>query len=829
VIGKTISHYRILEKLGGGGMGVVYKAEDIRLNRMVAVKFLPEEVSHDREALKRFQREARAASALNHPHICTVYDIGEHEGQPFIVMECLEGQTLKHVLDVGARGARPTEQGERRSPLRTDEILDLGIQIADGLEAAHAKGIIHRDIKPANIFITTRGQAKILDFGLAKLTPSVAAASRRRSDDEDVAATAVTAGDESLTSAGMVMGTVEYMSPEQVLAKEVDARSDLFSFGLVLYEMATGRHAFAGDSMGMIFDAILHAAPVPPLRLNPGLPPELERIVSKALEKDAGARYQTAADLKADLERLKSETAGKVGVGLAMLWRARRAAALPRRWRLALGASALVTCFAVLIGLNVGGLRDRLFGRIGGPPRAIKLAVLPFANLTGDPEQEYLSDGLTQEMIAQLGRLHPQSLSVIARTSVMRYKKSDKPIDQIGRELGVDYVLEGSERHEAGRIRITAELIQVRDQTQLWAESYERELAGVMALQSEVAQKVAGSLALTLLPAEQARLANVHAINPEAYDAYLKGLHHWYMFTPSDFDTALQYYELALAKDPNYAPAYAGVALIWASRSQAGWVTHSEATPIAKAAALKAVELDPANAEAHFALAGVRAWHEWDWADAESEFKRSIELNPSYPDARAFYSHLLNHLRRPKEAMTQIERAMELDPFNELFQSLYAVDLLYVRRYDEAIAQCRTALRTVPDHPVAQNILWWALSLKRMQNEALAVSKAYLNGVYRDRDVEKAFDRGYAEGGYSGAMRRAAEALAAHFRKSYVNPSDIAQLYLEAGEKAQALEWLEKGVEVRDPNMPYIGAPFYDSLRADPRFQALLRRMNLPP
>jgi TolB-like protein/predicted Ser/Thr protein kinase len=806
MIGKSVSHYRIVEKLGSGGMGVVYKAEDTTLGRQVAVKFLPEEWTHDRQALERFQREARAAAALNHPNICTIYEVGEYEGQPFLAMELLEGETLEQRLSA--------------QPLKVNEILELAIPIALALEAAHAKGIVHRDIKPANIFLTQERGVKILDFGLAKV------------ERAGGPSTASLVPAESLTAAGGVVGTVHYMSPEQALGERVDARTDLFSFGSVLYEMATGRAPFLGSTLAETIAHILQSEPEAMGRFNSEVPAELERITLKCLEKKRQERYQTAKELRVDLQGLKHATeSGQAGAtaGRAVAKKGRLGVSRRKRLFAAIAGATIILVAAVLIALNVAGLRGRLLPLRPTPAHAIKLAVLPFANLTGDPEQEYLSDGLTQEMIAQLGRLHPQSLSVIARTSVMRYKKTDKAIDQIGRELGVDYVLEGSERHEAGRIRITAELIQVRDQTQLWAETYERELAGILALQSEVAQKVAGSLALTLLPAEQARLANVHAINPEAYEAYLKGLHHWYKLTPGDIDTAQRYFELALEKDPNYALAHVGIALIWAGRQQMGFASPSEAAPKAKAAALKAVAMDDTLADAHFVLAVVEAWSDWDWAGAEAEFKRSIELNPSYPDARAYYSHLLNNLRRPKEAMTQIERAMELDPFNELFQTAYAIDLLYVRRYDEAIAQCRTALRTVPDHPAALSTLWWALSLKGMHNEALAAIKAALNVEYSDRDVEKALDRGYAEGGYSVAMQRAAEALAAHFRKSYANPCDIADLYLEAGEKVQALDWLEKGVEVRDPNMPYLGVPFYDSLRSDPRFQALLRRMNLPP
>ena len=754
MVGKTISHYQILEKLGEGGMGVVYKARDTRLGRSVAIKVVNAEFN------QRFEREARAISALNHPHICTLHDVGEHDGAPYLVMEYVEGEPLKGPLPVG-------------------EALRYAIQTAQALAAAHKAGIVHRDLKPDDILLTGEGSVKVLDFGLAKLQPTV------KTDAPSLT---------TMTEQGAIAGTGPYMSPEQAQGEAVDPRSDLFSFGAVLYELLSGRRAFRGETMGATLAAVIAFEP-PPLKEAPA---EVARVVGKMLAKKREDRYQSAEELLAALE------SAAAGAGLASR----------RRWLSV--AAALVLVFAVAAGFDVRGLRTRLMAWMRAPSPSIKLAVLPFANLTGDPGQEYFSDGLTQEVISQLGRLHPESLSVIARTTVMNYKKSGKSINQIGRELGVDYILEASTRQEAGRVRVSAELIRVRNQTQLWAESYEREMAVILALQSDLAKKVAGSLALKLLPAEEARLANVRSVNPEAYDAYLRGMQDWYRGTRSDIDSAQKYFDLALTKDPNYAPAYAGIALAWALRYQAAFRLFSEALPKAKEAALKALALDETSAEAHLALSINKSQYDWDFAGAEVELKRALELNPSFALARGFYSHYLMCMRRPAEAMAQIQRALELDPLNPFLKTLYAPVLLNSGRYDEAVA-------------VAPRLRGRVFELKGMYKEGYESWRAEAAQA-GDREIQQAIDRGYAEGGLPAANRRVAEVWIARYRRTLVTPMHIANLYDSAGDKERAIEWFEKAIEVRDPSVIYLGSlPLLTLRRDDPRFQSLLRRIGLPP
>ena len=512
-------------------MGVVYKAEDLKLKRTVALKFLPPQLVGYTELRERFLIEAQAVAALSHPNICVIHEVDESEERPYIAMEYVEGETLRDKL--------------KKGPIKPEKALAAAIQIAGGLAEAHHKGIVHRDVKSANVMVTEKGQAKIMDFGLAKVR-----------------------GGSSLTKSQTTLGTVAYMSPEQARGGNLDGRTDIWSLGVVLYELLAGKLPFQGDHDQTVIYAILHKEPESLTKLRPGLAPELDHIVGQALAKKPADRYQTMEEFREDLAALAE--------GLQPL-------------------------------------------RAKARPAAVKLAVLPFANLTGDPEQEYLSDGLTQEMITQMGRLQPESLGVIARTSVMRYKKSDASIDQIGRELGVDYVLEGSARREGSRLRVSADLIQVRDQVQIWGDIFEREMSGILKLQSEVAQKVAGALAIKLLPSEQARLARARTVNPEAYEAYLKASQSYIALTPADLDTAERYCRLALEKDPDFAPAYAVQSLVWAARQQIGFTTPAEAGPKAKAAARKAIELDETVSDAHYALAVVLTWTDWDFAAAEPE------------------------------------------------------------------------------------------------------------------------------------------------------------------------------------------------------------------
>jgi TolB-like protein/Flp pilus assembly protein TadD/predicted Ser/Thr protein kinase len=771
--------YRVVEEIGRGGMGIVCKAEDIRLQRCVALKFLPPHLSESEELKERFLIEARAAAALSHPNICIIHEVGESEGRPYIAMEYVEGETLRDRI--------------RNGILKTEEAIDIVIQIAAGLGEAHRKGIIHRDIKSANIMVTDKGQAKVMDFGLAKLR-----------------------GGSSLTKSQTTLGTVSYMSPEQARGDDLDHRTDLWSLGVVIFEMFTGELPFKGDHDQTVIHSILHQAPKPPSKLRAGLPAGLDEIVLQALAKKPAERYQTMEELREDLEAIAE--------GLKPL-RAR-----PARRRIfgirKAYAYAGLGLVAILFGLNVGGLRNLILGHGRATESAIRLAVLPFRNLTGDPGQEYLSDGLTDEMIAQIGRLHPQSLGVIGRTSVLRYKKSDTPIDQIGRELGVGYVLEGSLRREGGRVRINAELIKVIDQTQAWADTYDRDMSGILALQSELSRRVAGALALKLLPAEQARLANVRAVAPEAYDAYLKGKHRIGTLTKGNLEIAEQYYSLALRLDPGFAAAWAGIARVWYIRAQMGIMPPGEATPKAKEAALKALALDDTEWEAHRALAAILTWTDWDWVAAEKEWNRMIELNPNDAEPLAGHSHFLMHMGRPDEAMAWIKKALELDPFNAKVQSFYAIDLLYLRRYDDAIAAARTALRIQPDAPVARSALYQAFFIKGTYDEALALDRQRVAG---DRGLEEALERGFAEGSYAGSHKRLADAWAARFGKpGGVSAWTLASTYLHAGDKDRTFEWLERAYEERDGNMPYLGMPIWDSLRSDPRFQDLMRRMKLP-
>ena len=773
--GKTFSgRYQLIEELGRGGMGVVYKAEDTKLKRIVALKFLPPELTHISEVKERFMREAQAAAALDHPNICTVYEFDEAEEKSFISMAYIEGQSLKKKIDSG--------------PLELDEALMIAIQVAEGLQEAHKKGVVHRDIKSANIMVTDKGQAKIMDFGLAKMT-----------------------GTTLLTKEGMTMGTIAYMSPEQARGEEVNHRTDIWSLGIVLYELFSGQLPFRGKHEQGVVYSILNEQPKPITDLQSENPMSIGQVVSKALEKNPDKRYQQVEEL---LDDLKSISAGIVPDEIKV--RLRKAKLHRRKRAILYAGSAGFFIIMTVVALSLFTAHADVIESI---------AVLPLENLTGDPEQEYFVDGITDELIGQLAQI--SALRVISRQSMMRYKESDKSLPEIAKELNVDAVVDGTVYQVGESVRVRVQLIDAfPEERHLWAQTYERATTDVFVMYSEMARAIADKTQVKLTAEEEIRLASARQVNPEAYDAYLMGSYHWKKLTRAGFDTAQRYFELALKKDPSYAPAHAGVAIVWAGRGQMGITPPLETGPKAKAAALEAIALDDNSAEAHWALAGVKTWIDWDWIGAEPEWQRTLELNPNDATAHAYYSHFLAIMGRIDEAIPHIELALELDPFNALFHSLYAAVLNYHSRYDEAIAAARTALAMQPDLPTGLSQLRLALRAQGMHDEILAAQR---ESYAHDSELAAALERGLEEAGYEGAQRRVADVLAARYNKpGGFRARIIAQLYFHAGDKDLAIDWFEKAYEEHDPNLPYLGRPLWNPLRSDPRFQDLLRRIGLP-
>jgi serine/threonine protein kinase len=826
MVGTTVSHCRILEKLGGGGMGVVYKAADTRLKRTVALKFLPEELAKDRQALERFQREAQAASALDHPNICTVYDIGEHEGQPFIVMQYLEGETLKQrLVGAGSPGRLPAPQTRGRpqgSPLHIDTLLEVAIQIADALDAAHAKGIIHRDIKPANIFLTQRGQAKILDFGLAKLAhsphPLLASPAGEGTQGWGGGATAAPTASieaESLSSPGDVVGTVAYMSPEQARGEELDARTDLFSFGAVLYEMATGKQAFSGATSAVIFYAILSEAPTSPVRSNPDVPAKLEEIINKAMEKDRDVRYQHASEMRADLKRLKRDTESGTRPETALLTPAPRR--LPR-WVWVAGAAAVLALAAGLYLLR-------------GRPTVDSLAVLPFASTGSDANTEYLSDGLTEQLINSLSQL--PKLRVIARTTAFTYKGKSIDLAKVGKDLRVRTALMGKVVQRGDSLIVQVDLVGTEDGSELWGQQFSRKSSELQTVEEEIARQVSDKLRVRLSGEEKERLAKRSTENPEAYNLYLQGRYLLDEETPEAIVKSRAYFEQAVAKDPNYALAHAGLADSYTY----AWTSYLEppdtTIPKAREEALRAIQIDSSAGEGHISLGIIKLFHDWDWAGAEQELRRGGELSPNSAYVRHWYAHYLEATGRLPEANARMLEVLDADPLSPMLLEDVLMEYMWMHQWDQALRILQRLAPLSPDDPTARQ--WSPMLYQRLGRhedalaalEKLRAAPGFFNRVFVGVSLARTGMRSEAEKVLVGVK----EEVKKERLPDYVV---VAYLCFALGDQDQGFTFLDKAYEARDQDdnrleLAIMNAVWWlEDSRQDPRFAALLKKIGMP-
>ena len=787
MIGQTLGHYRILEKVAAGGMGVVYRAHDEQLERDVALKVLPSGTLTDNSSRRQFRKEALALGKLSHPNIETIYEFDTQDGIDFLVMEYVPGNTLAERLGSGA--------------LPEKEVVALGMQITAALEQAHERGIVHRDLKPRNIAITAGGEVKVLDFGLAKLLPKV---------------NEVTAAD-TLTDTQAGAGTLPYMPPEQLQGESVDARADIYTIGAVLYEMATDRRAFPEELPSRLINAILHHPPVPPRALNSRTSPELERIILKCLDKDPARRFQSAKELLVDLRRLGGSFSKQPVPRQPSppVWK--------RAARFAVYAVAGFLAFAILMtGLNVGGWRDRLIVRTQ-PAQIRSLAVLPLENRSRDPEQEYFADGMTDELITELARLN--AVRVISRTSAMRYKNTDKSLPEIAGSLNVDAVVEGSVQRVGDRVKITARLVQAHTDQELWARSYERDLSDVLGLQHEVAEAIAGSIEATLKPAEGRQ--KLRSVDPVAHEAYLKGLYYWNKRTPEGLKKALQYFQQAIDKDPDYALAYAGLSYTYAFAPELG-LPSEIAEERQKAAALKAVKLDDTLSEAHTSLAAALE-DEWNWSGAESEYKRAVDLNPNYATARHWYSTYLSTFGRHDEAIAEAKRALELDPLSLIIQANLGGRYLRAGRYGDAIKECSKALDMDSSFVVGHDCLGFAYLQTNRQQEAITEFQTAVRLSQGDPESIAALGYAYAVSGKPREGAEIANQLKASMKSEYLPAYYIAIVETGLDRKEEALSWLERAYQNRSAQLPGASTePMLANLRSEPRFRDLLHRIGLP-